>query len=393
MGESAAPLCATVAGDASGKEVFSVPVVPTGKILEALVFGGMDPGTLEPINYELGFRLNDINVPVTSPGALYLQSIESTRYIGGFRDGETDFGMTFHVCSKEGDSANLVAVEGDFAHMTELAPALLAYLDSDDVHCDMSDGPEEDTENCAVRFNDLDNPVIVAAGDPLGSAGGTGLTAYMPGFDFNLLDARFAVPWINPDRIGAEEGPGRGFRYGACVYEYFSEPMMSEYLGLVGQNGVMRDDPQIPCGTMAIDVENSAAGLWMRADQTQLDISTDWVGVLSNVLVVGPHPITPQTHQVISSELLEVAEFNGGGILLEYEYPGAGEVNPRIQDIEPGTIYCLESEGYLNPTPFYHYIMLSEDRTTLRIERLENSCAAVATMDRGFSNAAIDFVR
>jgi hypothetical protein len=95
---------------------------------------------------------------------------------------------------------------------------------------------------------------------------------------------------------------------------------------------------------------------------------------------------------VISTELLELASIDDHGILLEYEAQGSGDVNPRFQDLAIGTTYCVESTGYLNPQPAYHYVELTT-ADTLTIERLDQPCNAVAEADRGFSVAAIEFVR
>jgi hypothetical protein len=270
-----------------------------------------------------------------------VRSIERTAYTAGWRAGETDYGITFDVCATAGDGGELLpAVEGELAHVSTLSAELMEFLEGADLDCQESTQTEAETaETCAFRFNGDGEPLVIASGDPIGTAGGTGATEYEPGLDFNLLDTRFPVAYANPDRLGGEEYPGRWFRYGACVYEYFTDPTRAGYLDKVGQNGVIRDDAEAPCGRLAIDQPGKATGIWMHADEAERDYETDWVGVLSNLLVVGPHPIYPATHEVISTELLDLASVDGHGILLEYEAQGSGDVNPRFQDLELGTTY------------------------------------------------------
>ena len=389
--ETLAPPCDVIAG-ANPRELFTEAVVPTDAVFETLIFGGMDPGTLEPINFELGYRLNDIDVPVTAPAELYVRSFEYTSYLTGARAGETDYAFAFDVCSTaEGTSA----VEGDFAHMTALEPEFAALLDTTDFDCSTSENFEESAEKCRAFYQaSEEDGLVIPAGTLLGSAGGTGETDYAPGFDFNLLDTRYPNEYVNPDRIGAEEGPGRWFRYGACVYEYFTEPTRSAYMDLVGQNGDLRVDADDPCGTMSIDQAGTAAGVWMRAEAADLDISTDLVGVLENLLVLGPHPVFPGTREVVSSEMLEVASWTDGGTLVEFEPVGAdADTNPSFYDMAPGTIYCVDAAGFGNQVPHHYLVELGAGGDTLTLERLDASCSLIDPEARAFTGAAMEFVR
>jgi hypothetical protein len=389
----AAPRCSDLTG-ADAKALFGTPVVPTDKVLESLIFGGMDPGTLEPINFELGFRLTDINVPVTAPTDLYVRSLEATNFLTGSRAGERDYAISFHVCTEDPDGTLEVAVEGDFAHITALAPSLTAILESGERDCYMNTGPDETIETCRRFFpTSGDDMFVIPAGEVIGSAGGTGATAYRPGFDFNLLDTRFPNAFVNPDRIGAEEGPGRGFRYGACVYEYFTGTTRTAYMSKVGQNGDMRDYPSAPCGVLSIDQAGTAAGVWIRADKASLDIGNDWVGVLENLLVLGPHPVFPGKREVVSSELLSIASYNGDGLLVEFEQVDAGDVNRSFYQMTPGPIHCIKGKGFPNAHPHYYYVQLGASGDTLTIERLASDCGNTPVGSRTFGSGALQFVR
>lgn len=390
---TAAPRCSDLTG-ADVKALFSTPVVPTSAVLESLIFGGMDPGTLEPINFELGFRLNDINVPVRAPTDLYVRSLESTHFVVGSRAGETDYAISFHVCSEDPQGTLEVAVEGDFAHITALAPSLSALLATGAKECGTNAGPEETVETCRRFFPTTgDDALVIAEGELIGSAGGTGATAYRPGFDFNLLDTRFPNEFVNPDRIGAGEGPGRWFRYGACVYEYFTGDTRAAYMAKVGQNGDLRVNDSDPCGRISIDKAGTAAGVWIRADKANLDISSDWEGVLQNLLVLGPHPVFPGKREVVSSELLSIASVNGHGLLVEFAQVDSGDVNRSFYEMTPGSVHCITGAGFGIPEPHHYYLQVGAGGDTLTIERLASSCGNTPLASRTFGAAAMQFVR
>lgn len=390
---TAAPRCSDLTGD-DAKALFGTPVVPPANVSETLIFGGMDPGTLEPINFELGFRLTGNNVPVTAPTDLYVRSIEVTRFVSGWRAGETDYAVAFHVCSVDAEGSAEVAVEGELAHVTALEPALIAKLSSGHQECSTNAGPEETVETCSRYFSpDGDDALVIDEGAPIGSAGGTGATDYRPGLDFNLLDTRFANEFLNPDRLGSEEGPGRWFRYGACVYEYFTGTTRESYLSKVGQNGDLRAPSGDPCGRLSIDKAGTAAGVWILADKANLDISTDWVGVLQNLLVLAPHPVFPGQREVVSSELLSIASHNGDGILVEFAQTGVGELNRSFYEMTPGPIHCIEATGFEIASPHHYLLQVGPNGDTLTIERLASACDGIPTGSRAFGPDALQFVR
>jgi len=390
---TAAPRCADLASS-NPKALFTHPVVPTDSVLESLIFGGMDPGTLEPINFELGFRLDDLNVPVTAPSDLYMRSIEYTNFLAGSRAGETDYSASFHVCSDDTRGPLEVAVEGDFAHITALSPGLQQLVDTRTFECRTNAGPEETVETCRTFFPPTgDGALMIAAGELIGTAGGTGQTSYAPGFDFNLLDIRFPNEYVNPDRLGAEEGPGRWFRYAACVYEYFIGATGASYMSKVGQNGDLRVDSHDPCGRMSIDKAGTAAGVWARADKAALDISSDLVGVLQSLVVLGPHPVFPGQREVVSSEMTSIASrMDGSGLLIEFEQQDTGDVNRSFYEMTPGTIHCIDGAGFGVPDPHSYYIEVGA-ADTLTLERLDAPCAKIPQASRAFSAKAIQFVR
>ncbi|MCC7072703.1 MAG: hypothetical protein IT383_15345 [Deltaproteobacteria bacterium] len=380
-----APTCATLAGE-SERELFTEAIVPVDAVRESLVFGGMDPGSLEPINFELGFMLNDINIDVTAPAELYVRALGRNEYLSGLRAGETDYQLVFDVCTDE-DGA--VLVEGDLAHITTIATELQPLFEARADECETHEAADESVRACRWFLND--EPAVIAAGTLLGTAGGTGATTYAPGLDVNLLDARAPNAFVNPERLGAEEGPGRAFRYGACAYEYFVEPFRSSYLAAVGLGGVPRESEDAPCGTLSVGQSGTAAGVWIREDKASLEVSDNLVEVLEHLLVLAPDQLDPAHRQVVSTELDELSAHDGVNRLMQFDVISDGDVNPSLYAMRPGTIYCLDTEAF-DAWAGYYLELLDEGRR-LKIERHADSCAGTASTLRTFGPTAIEFVR
>ncbi|MDH3976381.1 MAG: hypothetical protein OEV42_19110 [Deltaproteobacteria bacterium] len=379
-------------GSVNAKDLFSVALVDPSSVDSSLPIGELEAGDLTPINHELGFLLYTTNIDIIAPTDLYVKSLTSTQYISGPRAGETDFGMTYQVCSHLVNSKEEIAVEGDYAHMTAaygiITTALVGATCVEDL------GDVESTVKCSVNY--VNNYLLIDKGTLLGSGGGAGLSDYKPGFDANLTDFRFENNFVNPDRIGAEEGPGAGFRYGACTYEYFLEPTKTAYLDKVGVPGNYRVSATDPCGKLSdVGQAGTAAGIWISEDKAGLDISTDLFGVMSNLLVLADDLIAPDTEMNISTDLISVAPGDGKAALVSIIKKVSGDVNPAFKEMLPGTVYCLEGTSDIGGiiTDFYYYLELIDGGDTLKLEALDAICNATPEASRTFSENALRFVR
>lgn len=389
---TAAPACEAVAIGGDPRALFDHAVVDPDAVRSALPLGDMFPGALEALSFELGFALEGVNVPVIAPADLSLRTIEATRFLTGERVGETDYGMAFSVCS---DGAGTPVVEGWFAHVTGLAPELAARLDGDGVDCARGENPRETSETCTVRLPETGpGRLVVPAGAQLGSAGGTGRTEYRPGLDFNLLDTRHPNRFVNPDRIGADEGLGRGFRFGVCAYAYFVEPFRSAYLSRVGLGDERRRSRDAPCGTLSFGRAGTAAGVWVLQEAAHLDVREDAAALFAHLVVLGPSPITPDEHQVISAEPAELSAFDGQSFLLRHAVRDEGDVDRAFEDMTPGTVHCVRSEAVGATARGASFLLaLSPDGETLTMERVPGDCAEVPAAERRFGPEALTLVR
>jgi len=389
------PGCESVAeanGSLNPKELFSTAVVDPLSVESALPIGELEAGDYTPINNELGFLLYTTNINVTAPADLYVKTITSTEYLSGPRAGEIDYGMTYQVCSHLVNGKERVAVEGDYAHMTAVEAVISTELAG--VSCVEDLNPGESTNKCSVNY--LNNYLLIDEGTLLGSGGGTGTGDYRPGFDANLIDFRFENIFVNPNRIGAEEGPGAGYRYGACTYEYFLDPAKTGYLDKVGVPGNYRVSVTDPCGKLSnVGLAGTAAGVWIAEDKADLDIATDLFDIMSNLLVLADDLIVPADEMNISTDLITVADVAGEAALVNIVKKATGDLNIPYKEMLPGTVYCLEGTSNLGGfvTDFYYYLELVDGGDTLELERLGAACNATPEASRTFSGSVMRFVR
>lgn len=374
------------------KDLFSLAVVDPVFVSSSLPIGELEAGDNTPINHELGFLLNAINVDVTAPADLYVKSLTSTEYLTGSRAGEVDYGINYQVCSHLVNNKERVAVEGDYAHMTGINNNLMTTLGGASCVEDIND--VESTNKCSVNY--INDYLLIDKGTLIGTAGGTGLTPYKPGFDANLIDFRFVNTFVNPDRIGAEEGPGAGYRYGACTYEYFFDPDKTAYLNKVGLPGEPRDSISDPCGKLSgVGEAGTAAGIWIPEDKADLDVSTQLFDVMSNILVLADHLINPDSLMNISTDSVFVADVGGEATLVDLMKVNTGDVNVAYKNMSPGTVYCLHGTSNKGggTTNFYYYLELVDAGETLKLERLVSACKNTPEASRTFTDKVMRFVR
>jgi hypothetical protein len=403
--QTRAPACSDVADPARPNELFHHALVDPAAVSDAIVFGNMEPySPQEVVNFELGFYLPGTNVPLTAPADLYVQSVR--RSVHAF-DGVVDWSLDYHVCSELDGDLRVPAVSGNFAHITtmsapvmELFDAEMAKLDEGELtamHCN------DDRSECNLNLNlfrdqrdDQSFAFVLAAGDALGTGGkltdGTGPA----GIDTNLQDRRYGGNhFINPDRIGSEAGHGAGWRYGACTYEYFAEPMRSAYLGAIEAFGEPREASDEPCGVMEVDrnAEGTAAGLWALTSIGEQQMNEEWSApevdvYMANLMVLGEHISRPTTEMMMSTPIDGLSHFGNNNAPIRFLRSAPGDVaheqavNVPFWDTAPGTIYCYDGERYGGDEEIFYLVELSDDGSSLVVEKVLDDCTQTAPSDR-----------
>ena len=425
-----APLCTELVSDENPRELFTTALLPAEAVNDAYPFGDTQPNEVqEIINFELGFYIKNepayASVALTAPTDLYVETLEISRYDDD-HDGivdRADHGVSYEVCSHVVEGVQQQAVTGNFAHVRTLSPTLMAIVDAERQR--ILDGVvtlEASALRCDDGLDGVGTCVFFASIKretepefeiviPEGTAFGTTAS---PGFDANLRDRRMnggtGNYFISPNRWGADYGHAIGYRYGACTYEYFAEPYRSAYLARIGANGIYRNDVEVdhPCGLLEADIgaAGTAQGFWMlasKADQYMVpDMSMEEVeDVLSGMLVLNEHFLTPNTHIAMSTH---IATLSGGGpqndqMLVEFarNMPADTNTNVPFDEVEPGITYCYEGHGYMNEAAEFAFLLrvTNEPSPVLEVERRKGDlpCSALSQEERAFSELALTFVR
>ncbi|MCA9577104.1 MAG: hypothetical protein R3B40_09780 [Polyangiales bacterium] len=410
--QSQAPSCADLVGDGDPRLLFSHRLIDPEAVSAAVVLGDMDPSSpQETLNFEQGMYV-PVNTPLSAPTDIYVEAIVRSDHAD-----VSDWGIAYHVCSVLGeDGVRRPGVHGNFAHVTTLPPTLQALFDAElaafeggltsAVACS-SGGCDLNLNRMRDNLGDPDYVLVVAAGASLGTAGpidGVGPA----GVDTNLLDRRMndgaGNAYINPNRLGAEEGHGVGWRYGACFYEYFPAETRDAYLAKIRVLDEPRVSATTPCGTLDVDVANSPAGVWATSTIADQSMSADFDGAaldqyLGQVVVLADHYARPDTHMMISTSLPGLAQLGEAVYAMEFEKSAADSVdaedyvNLDFAQAEAGPIHCYAGTRVGAVEAVYYLLQLAPDGDALTIERVETDCRATPAAERAFSEAGDGYVQ
>jgi len=418
MVESLAPLCDDIAPANAPRELFSYPVVDPSHVTAAEVFGGMEPSSpQEVMNYELGFYFGGSDIPLTAPADLYVEAIERSYHA---YDDVTDWGIAYHVCSYQDGNVRRAGVFGNFAHVTTLNSTLNALFDAEfdkylagqpsAVTCS-----DAENQNCGLNVNrmrdvlgDPEYVLVLEAGTQFGTGGPAEGKTGPAGIDTNLIDRRIndyeGNYYINPDRLGAEGGPGLAWRYGVCTYEYFPEPYRSQYLGKIEILGEKRVSAEHPCGTLEVDADSAGtvAGVWAASSMASEVMSPDFGGgalddYLARLVVLADHTIAADTRLMISTPIPELANLTSEASAMEFDKAVMGDanwnklVNVPFRSTEPGSIYCYAGNRYGGFEQVFYLAEVSADGDTLTLQRVLEDCSDVPVGSRAFDSGADEY--
>ncbi len=412
---SHAPLCDEIIDPAYPNKIFTHALVNPDAVDTAVVLGDMEPSSpQEIINFEQGFYISQSGTQMTAPADLHITSIESSLHID---TGLTDYGISFDVCSYQSDLKTLPAVLGNFAHITHLGEDLNTLFESEmnkykqqqdsAITCN-GDGVLQ-SRTCTLSINRLRDLIddqkydfIAYAGSSLGEAGPLEGKAIPRGIDTNLQDKRkndyAGNYYINPDRLGAEEGPGTGWRYGACFYEYFPEQYSSAYTSKISSLGDYRESKDNPCGVLEVDKNRlgTVGGVWATGDSAGLSMSDDFGGelldnYLENILVMADHFIVPGEKIMLSTSIDALSDHNGENKAMEFNKAELNDnnwqllTNLPLDQTEPGYTYCYAGNYYGSFVEFYFLLALSDDTDQLFVQRVDGDCSNTTQAEREMS--------
>jgi hypothetical protein len=405
--ESWAPRCADLVTEDSPRELFTQALLPAAHVESTVMLGNLEPEE-DALNHETGFYITGSNVPLTAPADLYIGAIQRSFHP---YDGVTDWGVAFDVCSYLDGNVPRAAVSGNFAHMGSLGPALQDFFDTELAKHQAGEASamvcDEQEWECGVNLNayrDLsgepDFTLVIATGENLGTAGPTDGNPGPRGLDMNLSDRRInhfeGNFYLNPTRLGGEEGPPARWRYGVCPYEYFSEPHRSDLLGKVTNYDGKRESTDQPCGTLEVDrgAQGSVAGLWITSELAEQRNDPDAAlhegrDYRDSLLVLTAHVTRADTEMMLSTGLDALSAFTRPtNSLVAFAEVEAGDSQPAtnvpFQQTTAGTVYCYAGSRYGGHEDATYLMEVSSDGATLQVQRLDTDCSDTAPSARTF---------
>jgi hypothetical protein len=277
----------------------------------------------------------------------------------------TDYDVDFALCND---------VQGYFLHVRELTHQKLVPI-VEGANCDFSGtsggsdlGGGTNEQQCEI---DVDEPVLIAAGEKIGTIGGRDGVA---GVDMGLRDYRDPTGrshFANPDRFcPLDKRYNWSHCYAICPFDLTDPSLAEPYLELFGARGFSRtEEPR--CGDTRHDVAGTAQGYWFPESG-----SGDFE---ETYLFLGPNDLQPSVLTVST------------GTSIPGISPGQYSYVPDAQDplrlpfsaMVPGEAYCLGKlyQGGAEVIAGGGDLMteallleLSQDGSTLSVSRKEDGC-------------------
>jgi hypothetical protein len=292
---------------------FSILPVPLESIEAVIPLGQFNPpGDVYPRAQSGMMNTGPVNVVV--PGPIRVRSLRRTTWLASpTREGASDYSVSFTV-------QGCRPIEGVFGHLNGLAPDLDARLV--DEHCETYSTEAETVEACSSNTD-----FTMAAGEAVGIIDG----ATAAGLDFDLYDTRVEHPFISPQRVHL------GVLRAICMQHLFEEPLATLLTDLVQRGGVQRtDEPR--CGTMDIDREGTAQGMWITEGPDAVLSGETY----HRFLALAPHDILPSSHQVIAAAIPDLDPEH----LHVFPRETTGRVNLDFEQVLPNdAIHCYFAEA------------------------------------------------
>lgn len=283
---------------------FTVLPVSAAVLRAVPVVGGVDaPGHTLPTDHG-AFFIDGTNVPVKAPADMTIIGLGRVRDLDGSAAGLEDYAIYFEVCRE---------LSGWFGHVIALAPSLSPST-IEFGNCRTYSTAFTTVETCEARPVDLE----VRAGQDI--AFGSGVV------DFGVVDERVTNFYISPQRFG---GPSHAI----CMWEHFDAANKAILFSKLS-------DPRRPeiqatgeprCGTMEVDVPNTAKGVWADPAITG-PVAGDETGYMALV----DYPYRPQLELALS-----LGPASLGARLAVVDRRTSGRVNRAFEDVpQDGFIYC-----------------------------------------------------
>jgi len=342
---------------------FAVLPVPMSAVSSVSPLGGMAPPVHTVPSDHGGIHINGTGVPLVSPVAMRITTINRTRYlVSPFRQGQTDYFFDARLCG----SYSL-----RFSHIITVVDRLASQLGSD---CSTYSTANETVEACENHDANID----LAAGESIGTVG----SATSGAFDFGLYDANNQNFFVNPGRYS---GPTRT---AICPFAPYPDAIRNQLYALIETAGIRASGEAPQCGSMSVDVAGTAQGVWVQQSNPGSQTGDE-----TNFLTLAPHPMYPVSKQTVSAGPAAIAALSGSPSLARYPIQSSGRVNRPFKDVSAdGLIYCYVYEASPN---FSYFVRLAGG--VLTIQRVLHAIGLTpCNSDPSswtFGGAALSFIR
>jgi hypothetical protein len=309
------------------------------------IWGGLGaPGHTLPTAHA-GFALSTEGATVRSPGSLQVTRLRRVRYLASpNRQGVEDYATEFQVCKQ---------VSGWFGHITSLA-STFQVPDSRWGDCQTYSTTTETVESCSATLD----RVTLTPGQAIGT-GGHSIALGLMGLDFGLRDSRVHNFYVSPSRYPPDTFTS------ICPWDQFTPTLRDQLYAKLRDGGrpgvVPSGEPR--CGTMEVDVANTAKGVWVVQGATpQPGNETDYA-TLAN------YPYQPEAQLAMS-----LGPATLGARVAVVTRQGAGRVNRAFEQVtSDGQVYCYGPDV---SRPTTSWLLGLTAPTTMRMRMVNHALGA-----------------
>jgi len=320
----------------------------------------------------------DIPTTVYAPADMTLTNIFfKYRETSGSKTDYTDYDLHFSVC----DDVKLY-----FIHVRSLThPEIVSAIAA--ANCPSS-GAARNYQEYHLRVN-----IPISANEVIGTTGDLNASIY--GMDVGLRDYRLQTgrtAFVNPDRWCDENNPHiTGRCYTACFFDYMDADAAYPYLDMFfktdNNQGFHRTEDPV-CGTVYLDVENTAQGYWFP--------STENTTTEVNSLFLGPNDYLPSKHSFSTGNAITGLASR----VYTFTPQSSGIINRKFNEITDSEIYCFDTlydslYSLVSDLPTWMesiiLLQLSSDGRTITIEK--QSATSCGSGPCSFTDNAVTFYR
>src|SRR5262245_60682315 len=324
---------------------FTTSPVAIGDINGIVVIGGLGaPGHVLPTAHA-GFYLRTVGAQVVAPGNIQIDRVRRVRYLASpNRQGVEDYATEFSVCAD---------VSGWFGHVTSLASSIIVPQNAWR-ECETYSTPTETVEACTAALNN----VRLSAGQPLGT-GGYSIALGLMGLDFGMRDRRVNNFYVMRSRFNMD------MFQSICPWEQFESSIKAQLYTKLSDasrpNMVPAGEPR--CGTMEVDVANTAKGVWILAGTNTVP------GNETNFIPLANYPYRPQKDLALSPRPTSL-----GASVAVVARQNSGRVNRAFEQVgSDGLTYCYGPDAAV---PTSSWLLSMSGANGLRVRQVTHAINA-----------------